>query len=223
MKTLVFKLFVIPFLIVSCSKNIDLETLSNKEVITLNKKQKKSSKENNQPNEENTYYEEDIHAFYINTILAISYKQKEELLLQIEEGNEELIEELERLQEEIKFNEGLEKLLFKIRPVFPGFPPPPSPCPKKIEKETRCRIPLTIIRYLLFSKQTESILIQIKTEEGDVISENSNLFSAENFEGLPATELLKEGFTGEVTLRITKNFAPLEQKLTYEVDAYIGE
>ncbi len=220
MKTLLLQLFVIPFLVVSCSKNTEQETFLNKKEIAFNKKE--SSKENNQPNEKNTYFEEDIHAFYISNMLTLAYQQKEELLLQIEEGNEELIDELEKLQEKIKFNEKLKKLLFGIRPVFPTFPPPPDPCPRKID-DMSCRLPLNDIAYILLSRKAEAFSMQIKTEEGEIIGENGELFLVENFDDLPATEIIKENYKGNVTLRITKFFAPLEQEITYEVNAHIGK
>lgn len=215
MKTSLLKLLIAPLLIFSCSNNADTETLDNEEQRSEHKQAQKSSVE--EPNVENTYYEEHLYIYYLESTLAKQYQLKEEYLLKIEEGEDDLIEKLEQLQKEIKENEKTLKFV-EIRPVMPKLPPPPVPCPKK---STSCRIPLVNHEFILFTKDIEEVSIRLITEEGELISESSELFAAENFEGFPATQINKKGYQGNVILNISKYDPYLEKNITYDINAYI--
>ena len=215
MKTSLLRLLIVPVLIISCSNNADLETLQEENLTTSEKTIFKRGEE--EPNKDNTYYEEDLYIFYLENTIARQNITKEELLLKIEEGEEELIEELEALQKSIEANEKALKF-FRIRPRVPSLPPPPLPCPKKI---TSCRLPLNSYNFILLNKDIKEFSVQIKTEEGEIISDNKELFPAENFEGLPAVQLDKKDFSGNVVLSITK-FSPVhERMISYEINAII--
>ncbi|WP_299625475.1 hypothetical protein [uncultured Tenacibaculum sp.] len=218
MKTsLLFKLLIVPVLIFSCSNNTDMETIEDETLAVKEGKKTLLKRGEEEPNVENTYYEEDLYIFYLENTLTRQYEKKEELLLKIEEGEEDLIEKLELLQKSIKENEKALKF-FRIRPRVPSLPPPPLPCPKKI---TSCRLPLNSYNFILLNKDIKEFSIQIKTEEGEIISENKELFPAENFEGLPAIQLDKKDFSGKVVLSITK-FSPIhERMISYEINAII--
>ncbi|CAL2093149.1 conserved exported hypothetical protein [Tenacibaculum sp. 190524A05c] len=215
MKTSLLKLLIAPLLIFSCSNNADTETLENEQQRSEHKQAQKSSEE--EPNVENTYYEEHLYIYYLESTLAKQYQLKEEYLLKIEEGEEDLIEKLEQLQKEIKENEKTLEFV-QIRPVMPKLPPPPVPCPKKT---TSCRIPLTNYDFILFNKDIEKVAVKLTTDKGEVISESGELFAAENFEGFPATQINKKGFQGNLILSITKYDPYLEKNISYEVNAYI--
>lgn len=206
--------------IIACSNNTEQELPEDFKNQTTMKQKFTGKSANEEPNQENTYFEEDIHAFYIEKTLTKQYLLKKELVAQIEEGNDEVIEQLEQLQQEIKLNEQIKKQLFRIRPVLPGFPPPPKPCD---EKEINCKLPLTNIQYLLLTQNSESISVIIKTVEGETIGTNEGLFSADNFDGYPATTLVRENYSNEVVLTITKFFPLMEQEITYQVNAIIEE
>lgn len=214
MKTSLFKLLIVPVLIISCSNNSELETL---QAENLEFSETTIFKRNEEPNHDNTYYEEDLHIFYLENKIAKQHKTKEELLLKIEEGEEDLIEELEKLQRDIETNEKALKFL-EVSPRVPSLPPPPVPCPKKI---TSCRLPLNSYNFILLNKDIKEFSVQIKTEEGEIISDNKELFPAENFEGLPAAQLDKKDFSGNVLLSITK-FSPFHERvISYEINAII--
>ena len=218
MKTsLLFKLLIVPVLIFSCSNNTDMETIEDETLAVKESKKTLLKRGEEEPNVENTYYEEDLYIFYLENTLTRQYEEKEELLLKIEEGEEDLIEKLELLQKSIKENEKALKF-FRIRPRVPSFPPPPVPCPKKT---TSCRLPLGPHKYILFDKETKVIAVRLVTEEGEIISETDKVFPAEGFEGFPAVELSKKDYQGKLKLQVTKFSPQLEQEISYEIDAYI--
>ncbi|SNR15074.1 hypothetical protein [Tenacibaculum jejuense] len=215
MKTSLIKLLIVPVLIFSCSNNSELENID--ETITSNENKKVLLIRSEEPNQDNSYYEEDLYIFYLENTIVKQHKLKEDLLLKIEQGEEELIEKLEALQKSIEKNQQTLKF-FRIRPRVPGLPPPPVPCPKKI---TSCRIPLSSYNFIVTNKDLKGILVKIKTKEGEVISYNKELFPAENFEGLPTIRLEKKDYSGDVTLSITK-FSPVhEREITYDINATI--
>ncbi|OSY88935.1 hypothetical protein WH52_04530 [Tenacibaculum holothuriorum] len=205
--------------IIACSNNSEQELPDDFKNQTTMKQKFAGKSASEEPNQDNTYFEEDVHAYYIENTLTKQYLLKKELVAQIEEGNDEAIEQLEQLQQEIKLNEQIKKYLFGVRPPkLPGFPPPPKPCD---EKEINCKLPLTNIQYLLLTQNSENISVTIKTIEGETIGTNEGLFSADNFDGYPATTLVRENYSGEVVLTITKFFPFMEQEITYQVNAII--
>ena len=215
MKISILKLLVTPLLIFSCSNNTDTEVLENEKQSSELKVAQKSLEE--EANLENTYYEEHLYAYYLESTITELYVLKEAYLLKIEQGDEDYIEKLELLQKQIEENERILKYV-RIRPVMPKLPPPPVPCPKKT---ISCRISFEHIDFILFHNNIKEVSIKLVTEEGEEISENSQLFPAENFEGFPAVKLDKKDYRGNAILSIDKYDVDQEKKISYSLKIYI--
>lgn len=231
-KTLTFiKSMLLVLLVTSCSNNAEQELkkgenqktiLQQKNVVIKEKsiatKEKMFAEFNNSeiPNGKNTFFEEDIHRYYLTNMLREQQENKERLLKRIEEGDDEAMEGLERLQEEIYENRKIIKALYGMRPVFP-FPPMPLPCDSK---DFNCLLPLSNIKYLLLSKDVKKFAVKITTQEGKVIFKNNHFFNTDFF-GLPVIKIGNGNFKGKVYVKITKNFALTKETITYQFTGYL--
>lgn len=212
-KLLLTQFILLLLLITSCSSNNKEEVLNSKELSVIELAHRGSG---DKPNNENTFSENNLHLYVLESEFAYLQNIKEKLSDSVEEGDQEAIEDLEQVQFKMaQLEEDITKLGY-YRPRFPKLPSKPNPCPKRRSKQ--CYVKFKRIGYLLFGDHDENISIIIKDVEGNILVKNEDVMQSDFFDEAKLLSLHSQELEGRFILTVSK-FSPfLEKEVSYNVN-----
>ncbi|WP_299313192.1 hypothetical protein [uncultured Aquimarina sp.] len=181
--------------------------------------------------ETGTFLEQDLHVLYLSRQddLIVEEITSIEEELAGDPDNQDLQAQLEELEsrretntEQINFLNGqIEEALSDIAirpraPRLPPLPPPPSPC------SCFTNVEFSRLQQILLAGNAEGFAVTVFSENQEVIAEFGNLMDFEDT-ALQVISLDEPiDFQGNVTIQISKFFAPIGDITTYSIEGNIN-
>ncbi|WGK63886.1 hypothetical protein [Croceiramulus getboli] len=159
-------------------------------------------------------YEIHLHHTALTYTLADLEARKKALQLEIENGNDEAIPQLEEVQQEINTSEEYLNFTWEMIGVLP-VPPPPKPIPCDYPEQMNCPVPTPKSRVATFQEQgADGFSFSIVSEEGEVLYNTTDFDSCEN-DGQCYTMEYPEA--GNYYFVVEKFFEPAGQTIQYQL------
>lgn len=181
----VLSVFVLLF---SCSQQ---ETQASEELLAVNAKT-----EQNQDDDKCFYSVENYNAIAKRELSRLK-EIKGGLVVEIEEGNDDAIDELERVQKEISQFENLSEDLFILVP--PKRPRPPKGCLNDPEIQN-CKIDIDLIESISYADGVKLHKVEIRDAKNNIVGKGTK--DVEDCSGDRAL-LVKSEFKGNATMYFT--------------------
>lgn len=187
----------------------------------LEKYELNQSQVNSKFTSELSYTEVHLHQYFLETELDKLYELKNELMLEIEEGNKKKLPELEDVLQQIKENESYHKynaeFLGIVGPILPPAPKP-RPCNDPGE-DLNCPVRIESFTNFWFSEIGEIQEVKVFDSKGQTLSRVKSIAPAKENDAFTIHSLeIKKG--EKLTIEITKYFKLTNQPITYTLDAY---
>lgn len=163
---------------------------------------------------QDSFLELHLHQYFLENELAALNEQRQNLMAEIETGNDENISALEAVQQEIERYQSYYDYNNQFIEIIdvPRVPPKPSPC-ENPGSENNCPVLIPNVLKILSHEEQGDIQVTLYSN-GEVISELLNLGDSENYEGLMSYQIATD-FSGEAVLEI-KKYDNVMENVTYK-------
>ena len=169
--------------------------------------------------DQDTFLEVQLHQYYLARELSILNKELDDLVAEIESGNEDKVYELEEVQYKIQFNKKYQSFNDEFIAAL-GIPKlPPRPVPNPCEdpgEELNCPKMIPANLSILITNEQEVNSIGVLNARGELIEEFKQVEPLEHYTEL-LTYQLNSNFSGEGFLQVSKYSQLLDTDITYTI------